>query len=95
MIPLIGGIIETGMKILDKVIPDPAQKAAAQLQLLQLQQNGDLEGNGDCAISYHCRSAKRRPVHKQGAAFIPLCRLHPAAFIYPDGHPVRVFAGDS
>ena len=43
MIPLIGGIIETGMKILDKVIPDPAQKAAAQLQLLQLQQNGDLK----------------------------------------------------
>ena len=43
MIPLIGGIIETGMKILDKVIPDPAQKAAAKLQLLQLQQTGELK----------------------------------------------------
>jgi hypothetical protein len=85
MIPLIGGIIETGMKILDKVIPDPAQKAAAQLQLLQLQQNGE--------VSYHCRSAKRRPVHKQGAAFLPLCRVHPPPLSHPDGHFICLLTG--
>ena len=35
-------IISVGMKILDKVIPDPAQKAQAQEKLLELQQQGRL-----------------------------------------------------
>ena len=35
-------IISVGMKILDKVIPDPAQKAEAQEKLLELQQQGRL-----------------------------------------------------
>lgn len=35
-------ILALGLKIIDKVIPDPAQKAAAQLQLAQLQQTGEL-----------------------------------------------------
>jgi len=34
------GLIPT---ILDKIIPDPAQKAAATLKLLELQQSGDLK----------------------------------------------------
>jgi hypothetical protein len=33
-------IISVGMKILDKVIPDPAQKAEAQAKLLEIQQQG-------------------------------------------------------
>lgn len=35
-------IIAVGMKLLDKVIPDPAAKAAAQLELMKLTQNGQL-----------------------------------------------------
>lgn len=35
-------IISTGLKIIDKVIPDPAAKAEAQLKLLTLQQDGQL-----------------------------------------------------
>ena len=35
-------IISVGMKILDKVIPDPTQKAEAQAKLLELQQQGRL-----------------------------------------------------
>ena len=38
----IDDIIGVGMKILDKVIPDPAQKAEAQAKLLELQQQGRL-----------------------------------------------------
>ena len=38
-----GAVINAAVGIIDKVIPDPAQKAAAQLQILQLQQNGELE----------------------------------------------------
>jgi uncharacterized membrane protein (DUF106 family) len=38
----IDDIIGVGMKILDKVIPDPAQKAQAQEKLLELQQQGRL-----------------------------------------------------
>ena len=35
-------IINVGMKILDKVIPDPAAKAEAQAKLLEIQQQGRL-----------------------------------------------------
>jgi uncharacterized membrane protein (DUF106 family) len=35
-------IISVGMKILDKVIPDPAAKAEAQARLLEIQQQGRL-----------------------------------------------------
>lgn len=38
----IDDIIAVGMKLLDKVIPDPAAKAAAQLELMKLTQNGQL-----------------------------------------------------
>lgn len=38
----IDDIISVGMKLLDKVIPDPAQKAEAQAKLLELQQQGRL-----------------------------------------------------
>lgn len=36
-------ILNIGTKIIDRVIPDPAQKAAAQLELMKLQQTGELE----------------------------------------------------
>ena len=41
--PLIAaGVFEIGKKLIDKLIPDPEQKAKAQLELLQMQQNGEL-----------------------------------------------------
>lgn len=43
MTPLIGGVIEAGLKILDRVLPDPTQKLAAQLELLKLQQAGEFK----------------------------------------------------
>jgi hypothetical protein len=36
-------IIATGLKIIDKVIPDPAQKEAAKLELMKMQQAGDFK----------------------------------------------------
>lgn len=43
MNPLIlGSIFDIGSKILDKVFPDPQQKAEAQLKLIELQQSGQL-----------------------------------------------------
>ena len=41
MIPILD-ILGIGMKVLDKFFPDPEQKAKAQLELLQMQQNGEL-----------------------------------------------------
>lgn len=38
----IDDIINVGMKVLDKVIPDPEQKAKAQLDLQELAQRGEL-----------------------------------------------------
>ena len=36
-------ILDIGSKLIDKVWPDPAQKAEAQAKLLTLQQNGELK----------------------------------------------------
>jgi hypothetical protein len=38
----ISALLEVGSKVLDRVLPDPAQQAAAKLELLKLQQNGEL-----------------------------------------------------
>jgi len=35
-------IFDLGTKLVDKLIPDPQKKAEAQLELVKLQQNGDL-----------------------------------------------------
>lgn len=39
----LSSIFGIGSKIIDKLFPDPAQKAQAQLELLKLQQAGDLD----------------------------------------------------
>lgn len=35
-------LLGVGMRVLDKFFPDPEQKAKAQLELMQMQQNGEL-----------------------------------------------------
>ena len=35
-------LFEVGSKVLDRVLPDPTQQAVAKLELLKLQQNGEL-----------------------------------------------------
>lgn len=43
-------ILNVGSKLIDKFFPDPADKAKAQLELLQMQQNGELaQINADIA----------------------------------------------
>lgn len=39
----LSSIFDFASKVIDRVIPDPAQKAAAQLEVLKLAQNGELE----------------------------------------------------
>jgi len=41
MLPL-AALLDVGMKVLDKVIPDPEQKAKAQAALMEMQQKGEL-----------------------------------------------------
>ena len=49
MFPL-GAILDVGLKLVDKFFPDPEAKAKAQLELLQMQQNGELaQINADIA----------------------------------------------
>lgn len=38
----ISALFEVGSKVLDRILPDPAQQAAAKLELLKLQQSGEL-----------------------------------------------------
>lgn len=43
MLPgLLEGVFAIGSKLLDRILPDPAAKAAAQMELLKLQQTGEL-----------------------------------------------------
>lgn len=42
-IPIIGDLIQAGLKIIDKVIPDPQAKTAAQLEFLKRQQAGEFK----------------------------------------------------
>lgn len=39
---LLGGIFDIGRTLIDKLMPSPEAKAKAQLELLQMQQNGEL-----------------------------------------------------
>lgn len=39
----LSGIFSIGSKLIDKLFPDPEQKAKAQLELLKMQQSGELE----------------------------------------------------
>jgi hypothetical protein len=46
----ITAILDVGMKLVDKFFPNPEDKAKAQLELLQMQQNGELaQINADIA----------------------------------------------
>jgi hypothetical protein len=38
----ISALLDVGGKVLDRVLPDPAQQAAAKLELLKLQESGEL-----------------------------------------------------
>lgn len=40
---LLGTVFDLGGKIIDRMFPDPEQKAAAELELLKLTQAGDLQ----------------------------------------------------
>lgn len=40
---LLGPVFELGGKIIERLFPDPAAKAAAELELLKLTQSGDLQ----------------------------------------------------
>jgi hypothetical protein len=45
-------LLEVGGKVIDRLFPDPAQKAAAQLELFKLQQTGELtQITGQLAIN--------------------------------------------
>ena len=43
MTPVLGGLIDTALRVLEKVLPDPQAKLTAQLELLRLQQAGEFK----------------------------------------------------
>lgn len=40
---MLGGLLEVGSRIIDRIFPDPAQRAQAQMELLKMQRDGELE----------------------------------------------------
>lgn len=57
------GWLETGLKIIDKVIPDPAQKIEAQQRLMEMEQSGELSKLG---LEVQDRSSARELAKVQG-----------------------------
>lgn len=43
MTPIIGGLVAAALEIINKVIPDPQAKAAAQLEVIKMQQAGEFK----------------------------------------------------
>jgi len=43
MTPLVGGLIDSVLSIIDKIIPDPQAKMDAKLKILQMQQDGEFK----------------------------------------------------
>lgn len=41
--PLLAPILDVGLKLIEKLIPDPQAKAQAQIELLKLQQSGEFK----------------------------------------------------
>ena len=42
-LPILGPLLDLAGKVLDRVIPDPAARAAATLELAKMEQNGELQ----------------------------------------------------
>lgn len=40
---IVGGLFDVGRRLIDRVFPDPEQRARAELELLEMQQDGALE----------------------------------------------------
>ena len=65
-------IFDIGSKILDKVFPDPMQKAEAQAKLLSLQQAGELK---ELDASMQIITAEAKSEHFLVAAWRPITML--------------------
>lgn len=72
------GLIEAGLKIIDKVIPDPEAKATAQLELLRLEQDGGLK-ELDAAMQVIVAEANSE--HPLAAQWRPITMLMFAAIV--------------
>lgn len=42
-VPIIGAVLDVAGRLIDRVIPDPVQKAAAHLELIRIQQTGEID----------------------------------------------------
>ena len=74
MLPL----IEIGLGIINKIIPDPQQKAEAQAKLIELQQQGDLK---ELDAAMQVISAEAKSEHWIVASWRPITMLTFVAII--------------
>ena len=42
VLPIIGGVLDVGMKLVERIFPDPAERDRAKIELLAMQQTGEL-----------------------------------------------------
>lgn len=66
----LGSLFDFASKVIDRVVPDPAQKAAAQLEVLKLSQSGELaQLNADTQLAV-AQAATNTEEAKTGNLFI-------------------------
>lgn len=75
-------IINVGFKILDKIIPDPTQKAEMQAKLLELQQTGELKLEEFAVKREEIASGDRDSARKMQVAALGQDDLFAKRFIY-------------
>lgn len=42
LVPIVGGLIDIGSRLIDRLFPDPAERDAAKFKLLELERSGEL-----------------------------------------------------
>ena len=77
----ISGIFGIGGKLIDKLFPDPEQRAKAQLELMKMQQAGELD---DVKVQLSAIIAEAQSSDPWTSRARPSF-LYPAAVVYPDG----------
>lgn len=78
----IDDVIDVGFKILDKIIPDPAQKAEMQAKLLELQQTGELKLEEFAVKREEIASGDRDSARKMQIAALSQEDIFAKRFIY-------------
>jgi len=67
---LLGGLFDIGKQLIDRFLPDPEKKAAAQMELLKMKESGDLARMADATENLKAFLADVQNARERDKAFL-------------------------